>query len=102
VEIFDLMKLEPQVYEKRGGHGFFQNDTFKTRVILLEAGGSIPPCQMDTFVIFYVVEGEVLIRKNAESSTLKENQVLITEPAVLSMESGSGARLMGIQIKTEQ
>lgn len=32
--------------------------------------------------------------------TLKENQVFITEPALLSMESASGARLMGIQIKT--
>ena len=33
---------------------------------------------------------------------LKENQVFITEPALLSMESVSGARLMGVQIKTQK
>ncbi|MHB1454281.1 MAG: hypothetical protein ACYCYM_10070 [Saccharofermentanales bacterium] len=38
--------------------------------------------------------------QNDETSVLKENQVLITEPALLSMESKTGARLMGIHIKT--
>lgn len=66
----------------------------------MEAGGEIPSCQMDTFVMFYVVKGQVVLRKNNESSILKENQVLITEPALLSMESKSGAKLMGVQIKT--
>lgn len=100
MEIYDLMKLDAQGYEKRQVNVFFQNDTFKARVIVLEAGGKIPECQMDTFVMFYVVKGEVTLRKNAESFVLKENQVFITEPALLSMESKSGARLMGIQINT--
>jgi len=51
---------------------------------------------MDSFVMFYVVKGEVLLRKNGESSILKENQVFITEPALLLMETVHGARLMGI------
>ena len=100
MEIYDLMKLDAQGYEKRQVNVFFQNDTFKARVIVLEAGGKIPECQMDTFVMFYVVKGEVTLRKNDESSVLHENQVFITEPALLSMESKSGARLMGIQINT--
>jgi len=100
MEIFDLINIEAKGYEKRAVNVFFQNDVFKTRVIVLEAGGKIPLCQMDTFVIFYVVKGEVVLRKNDESSTLKENQVFVTEPALLSMESASGARLMGVQIKT--
>ncbi len=100
MKIFDLINLEAEGYENRGVNVFFQNDVFKTRVIVLEAGGKILPCQMDTFVMFYVVMGEVVLRKNDESSTLKENQVFITEPAMLSMESASGARLMGVQIKT--
>jgi quercetin dioxygenase-like cupin family protein len=99
MEIFDLMSFEAEGYEKRSVNVFFQNDVFKTRVIVLEAGGKIPPCQMDTFVMFYVVKGEVILKKNEESATLKENQVFITEPALLSMESASGARLMGVQIK---
>jgi len=98
MEIFDLMKLGAQGYENRGSNVFYQNELFKTRIIVLEAGGKIPECQMDSFVMFYVVEGEVLLRKNDEFSTLKENQVFITEPALLSMETTSGARIMGIQI----
>ena len=96
------MNLETEGHENRSVNVFYQNDTFKTRVIVLEAGGKISPCQMETFVMFYVVEGEVVIKKNDESSPLKENQVFITEPALLSMESASGARLMGVQIKTDQ
>ncbi len=97
--IFDLMSLEAQGYQNRNFNVFFQNELFKTRVIVLEAGGRIPECQMDSFVMFYVVEGEVILRKNSESSILRENQVFITEPALVSMESTNGARLMGVQIK---
>ncbi len=100
MKIFDLMKLESEAYELREKNVFFQNNLFKTRVIDLKAGQKIPDCQMDCFVIFYVVRGEVLLRKNDEASTLKENQVFITEPALLSMETVNGARLMGVQIKT--
>ncbi|MFP4363676.1 MAG: cupin domain-containing protein [Spirochaetia bacterium] len=102
MKIFDLMELDAEGYENRDVNVFFQNDVFKTRVIVLEAGGKIPPCQMDSFVMFYVVDGEVVVYKNEESSPLKKNQVFITEPALLSMESSSGARLMGVQIKTGQ
>lgn len=99
MEIFDLMKIEAQGYEKRQANVFFQNNLFKARIIVLETDGSIPECQMDSFVMFYVVEGEVVLKKNGETSVLKKNQVLISEPALLSMKSKSGARLMGIQFK---
>ena len=102
MKIFDLMNLEAQGYENRAVNVFFQNDLFKARVIVLEAGGKIPECQMDSYVMFYVVKGEVLVRKNDESSILKEDQVFITEPALLSMETTYGARLMGVQIKTQE
>ncbi len=102
MKIFDLMNMEAEGYEKRNVNVFFQNDDFKTRVITLEPGGKIPECQMDSHVIFYVVKGEVTIHKNSESSALQENHVFITEPALVSMESATGAKLMGIQIKTGQ
>ncbi len=98
MEIFDLMDLNAEGYENRKVNVFFQNERFKTRVIVLEAGGKIPECRMDSFVMFYVIKGEVLMKKNSESSVLKENQVFITEPALVSMESTNGARLMGVQI----
>ncbi len=102
MEIFDLMDLNAESYENRNVNVFFQNELFKARVIVLEAGGKIPECRMDSFVMFYVVKGEVVLRKNSESSILRENQVFITEPALVSMESTKGARLMGVQIKNRE
>ncbi len=100
--IFDLMSMDAQEYDKRSMNVFFQNGLFKVRVINLKAGGKIPDCRMDSFVLFYVVKGEVVVSKNGEPATLKENQVFITEPALLSMETKVGARLMGLQIKTRE
>lgn len=102
METFDLMNLEAEGYEKRNVNVFFENNLFKTRVIVLEPEQKIPECMMDSFVMFYVVKGEVLLRKNEESAVLKEGQVFITEPALLSMETNTGARLMGIQIKSHE
>lgn len=102
MEIFDLMRLNAEGYENRSVNVFYQNDLFKTRVIVLEAGGKIPECRMDSFVLFYVVKGEVQLRKNEKTSLLSENQVFISEPALISMESPGGARLMGIQIKDRE
>ena len=102
MEIFDLMKLDIKRNENRNASVFFQNNLFKALVIVLEAGEKIQKCQMESYVMFYVVKGEVLLQKNSEASILKENQVFITEPALLSMETTLGARLMGIQIKVEK
>lgn len=102
MNIFDLMNMNSESYKQRGKNVFFENELFKTRVINLKEGEIIPNCQMDCFVIFYVVKGKVLLRKNGQEASLKENQVFITEPALLSMKSNTGARLMGIQIKTRE
>jgi quercetin dioxygenase-like cupin family protein len=102
MKIFDLMNLEVEGYENRNVNVFFKNDLFKTRVIVLKQGQKIPECQMNDFVMFYVVKGEILLRKNDEESILKENQLFITEPALLSMEAKTGARLMGVQIKVRE
>ncbi len=98
MEIYNLLNMETESLEKKTTNVFFQNDLFKTRVINLQPGQKIPDCHMDCFVMFYVVEGEVLLRKNEESATLKENHVFITGPAVLSMETTDGAKLMGVQV----
>lgn len=102
MQIFDLMNLQAESYENRNVNVFFQNELFKTRIIVLEADGKIPECRMNSFVMFYVVKGEVLLRKNSESSILRENQDFISEPALISMESSAGARLMGLQIKNRE
>ena len=100
MDIFDLTKLVAEGHENRGVNVFYQNDLFKTRVIVLEAGGKIPECRMESYIMFYVVQGEVLLHKNDESSPLRAGQVFISEPTLISMESQAGARLLGVQIKT--
>jgi quercetin dioxygenase-like cupin family protein len=100
MEIYDLMGFEAEAYEKRNVNVFFENDLFKTRVIVLEPGQKIPECKMESFVMFYVVKGQVSLKKNEESAILKEGQAFITEPALLSMETTTGARLMGVQFKS--
>ena len=102
MEIFDLLNLSAESYENRNVNVFFQNDLFKARVIALEPDGKIPECKMESYVMFYVVRGEVLLRKNGESTPLREGQVFISEPALIAMESVSGARLMGVQIRTQK
>ena len=101
MEIFDLQNLSAEGYENRNVNVFYQNELFKARVIALDPGGKIPECRMESYVMFYVVSGEVLLRKNGESSPLREGQVFISEPALISMESTNGARLMGVQIRTQ-
>jgi len=102
MEIYDLMDLEAEGYEKRNVNVFFENDLFKTRVITLEPGQKIPECKMDSFVMFYAIKGQVTLKKNEETAVLKEGQVFITEPALLSMETTTCARLMGVQIKLSE
>jgi quercetin dioxygenase-like cupin family protein len=99
MEVFDLVSLAAEPHEKRNVNVFFQNDLFKTRMVSLEEGGKIPPCVMESYVMFYVIKGEVLLKKGSEVATLHENQLFISEPATLAMESVTGARLLGIQIR---
>ena len=101
MEIFDLTQLTAEGYENRSVNVFYQNDLLKTRVIVLAPSGAIPACRMESYVLFYVVRGKVLIQKNGESFQHKEGQVMIFEPVLISMETQTGARLMGVQISAQ-
>ena len=61
METFDLLNLEAEGYEKRNVNVFFENDLFKTRVIVLKPEQKTPESMMDSFVMFYVVKGDVLL-----------------------------------------
>ncbi|TYB97506.1 MAG: hypothetical protein FXF54_02525 [Kosmotoga sp.] len=96
--IFDLKEKVYENYENRSKNVFFENEQFKTRIIGLKPGQMIPECDMKSFVIFYVLGGTVEITKNHETARLNEGQLLITEPAIISMKTEAGAKLLGIQI----
>lgn len=49
-------------------------------------------------VIFVVLSGSAEVTVNLEKANLHEGQCLITKPAILSMKTEKGARIMGIQV----
>ena len=58
----------------------------------------MPECKMASYVMFYVVRGTAEVTVEKEKHHIKEGQVLITEPATLSMTTADGVRIMGVQI----
>ena len=99
MKVFDLNKLTSHPYEKRDKNVFYQAKEFKTRIIELPPGGQMPVCEMESHVIFVVLDGEVKVTVNSETVGLKEKQCLITEPATLSMKTVGGVRILGVQIQ---
>jgi quercetin dioxygenase-like cupin family protein len=101
MKVFDINALEAFPYEKREKNVLFEDSGCKVRIIELKAGQKMPECKMDCQVIFYVVNGEIEVTKDSSSLLMGKNQMLITEPALLSMETKTGAKILGIQIKKE-
>ena len=98
MQIFNLDSIKTFPYEERDQNVFFKSKEFKTRIIKLSPGENIPECEMASYVIFIVLEGEVEIKVNTDKANLVKNQCLITEPSKISMQSRKGAKIVGIQI----
>jgi quercetin dioxygenase-like cupin family protein len=98
MEIFNLDSIESFPYKERDKNVFFKSKEFKTRIISLLPGEKIPECEMASYVIFIVLEGEVNVKVNKDEAILVKNQCLILEPSEISMQSINGARIVGIQI----
>jgi len=102
MKIFNLGDVSALPYEQREKNVFYQTKEFKTRIIELPPGGHLPTCEMASHVIFYVLDGEARVTVNSKTIEIKEKQCLINEPATLSMTTGKGVRLMGIQIAKKE
>jgi quercetin dioxygenase-like cupin family protein len=98
MEIFDLHDIDVHPFEERDKNVLFQSETFKVRLIQVEAGGEIPPCAMAMNVIFCVLQGKGLITVNDQSNQVKPHSLIVAPPATISMKSNEGMRLLGIQI----
>ena len=100
MEIFDLTQLAAEGYENRSMNVFYQT-TFLRHVSsywnpaepFLSVRWSPTSCFM-WFVVQYCC-------KNGKSAALKEGQVFISEPALISMKTLTGTRLMGVQIRAQ-
>lgn len=98
MKVFDLTAMKAYPYEERDRNVFFQAPEFKARIIELPAGGSMPDCEMESYVVFTVIEGVATVTVNGEETGLQAGQCLITEPATLSMKTETGVRMTGLQI----
>lgn len=99
MQIFDLKNMPSFPYAERHKNVFFQNDDFKARIIDLKPGQSMPTCEMESYVLFYVISGRAKVTVNDEAAELVAGHCLITEPATISMNTTGGVRMVGIQIK---
>ncbi len=98
MKIFDLYKMKSFPYEKRDKNVFYHSREFKTRIINLAAGEEIPQCEMASYVIFYVIEGEAIVTVNSKDSVIDAGKCLISEPAILSLKTKNGVKIIGVQI----
>lgn len=98
MKVLNLKSTESHPYEERGKNVFYKAKEFKARIIELPPGGEMPKCEMDSYVIFYVVQGAAEVRVDEEKANLEKGKCLITEPATLSMKTEEGVKIMGIQV----
>lgn len=99
MEILDFTKITGFPYEERHKNILYKNDDFKIRIIDLPENGSLPECDMESYVVFIVMNGQVDINVNGEKFSLTEKQSMASEPGTFSMRTINGAKLMGIQIQ---
>jgi len=102
MKIFDLKAMQAADYAERGKNVFYSTPEFKTRIIELPAGGKMPQCEMESHVIFVVIDGTALVTVEQEQTQVQAGQCLITEPATLSMKTANGVKILGIQIQKQQ
>jgi len=98
MKVFDLKTMVFHSYEERDKNVFYNVKEFKARIIELPINGEMPTCEMASYVIFYVIDGEAEVTVNLEKNLIKKGQCLITEPATLSMKTEKGVKIMGVQI----
>ena len=85
-------------YEERDKNVFYEAKEFKARIIELQAGGKIPNCEMTSYVIFYVLDGNAEVSVNQKKTPVKEGQCFISDPSTISMMSDKCVKMFGIQV----
>ncbi|MBN1632156.1 MAG: hypothetical protein JW990_20565 [Thermoleophilia bacterium] len=95
---FDVTTAKTHGHAEREKDVLFQAPEFKLRVVDLAPGESIPRCDMASHVVFVGIEGLAEITVAGEQVSVSPGQVLVAEPAALSMSTTTGVRLLGIQI----
>ena len=98
MKVFSAVDMEVGGSAPRPTRVFHETPEFKMRAIDLPPGGSIPPCEMASHVVFVCLAGEVCVTVDGEEATLTSGAGLVSAPATVSMRTDGGARLLGIQV----
>ena len=98
MKIFNLKSMKSYSHGERDKNVFYKTDEFKARIIELPPGGKMPECKMDSYVIFNFIKGSAEITVDGKTQIVSEGECLITEPAILTMSTEKGVKIMGIQI----
>lgn len=61
----------------------------------------MPTCDIESYVLFYVISGSAQVTVNEETAELAAGQCIITEPATLAMITKNGVRILGVQIQKQ-
>ena len=102
MKILDLQSTSAYPYEQRDKNVLYQGETFKTRIIELKGGEKLPPdepCEMETYVIFYIVSGRIGLNIDNEYAEAGKDQCVISEPALYQMKALEPTKILGIQIQ---
>lgn len=105
MQTFNLKSMEVFPYEQREKNVLYQGDNFKTRIIELKEGEKLPPhvpCEMDSYVVFYLMSGKIGISINGEYNEPEQGQCIISEPGSYQMEAKAPTRILGIQIQPSE
>ena len=102
MKTFDLQSISAYPYEHRDKNVLYQAEAFKTRIIELKQGEKLPPdepCEMETYVIFYIVSGRIRLNINDQYTETGKDQCVISEPGNYQMEALEQTKILGIQIQ---
>lgn len=94
MKVLDLEELKPE----ENSEVFYEVEEFSGRVVELPPGGNMPPCEMDSYVMFYAIAGEATVTVDGEEARLQKGTSMVTGPATLSLETEKGVRILGVQV----
>jgi quercetin dioxygenase-like cupin family protein len=87
MQIFNLTEMPAFPYKKRDKNVFDSSKEFKVRIIKLSSNEEIPSCEMGSFVVFYVLEGDAELTVNQDKSIIKTGMCIITDPSTFSLKT---------------
>ncbi|MDZ7739669.1 MAG: hypothetical protein U5K32_11520 [Bacteroidales bacterium] len=105
MKLLDLKSMHAFPYGERHKNELYKTDVFKVRIIELKTGEKLPPdgpCEMETYVIFHIVSGRIVINIDKEHAEAGEDQWVISEPGNYQMEALEDTKIMGIQIQKRE